>query len=130
MIATFRMSWRRFGRGIARPLYVRSLRTMKVARLALAGLAATWAISISACTQDEGWVITSFQSDITIAKDSLLTVKEDINVDFGSELKHGSVRAIPLRYRFADNDDRCFTLSVHFVTDGTRPVTYDDYADN
>src|SRR2546428_10166286 len=129
MIATFRMSWRRFGRVIARPLYVRSLRTMKVARLALAGLAATWAISISACTQDEGWVITSFQSDITIAKDSLLTVKEDINVDFGSQLKHRILPTIPLRYRLDGTHDRVFTLRGPSVSDGTPPGPPDDYGD-
>ena len=103
---------------------------MKVARLALAALAATCAISISACTQDEGWIITSFQSDISIATDSLLTVTEDINVDFGSQLKHGIFRTIPLRYRFDDTHDRFFTLLVQSVTDGTRPLTYDDYVDN
>ncbi len=73
---------------------------------------------------DEGWVITSFQSDISIASDSTLTVKEDVRVDFGNLLKHGIFRTIPLRYRYNDSHDRYYNLSVMSVTDGSKNVDF------
>ena len=79
---------------------------------------------------DEGWVITSFHSDIAIAPDSTLTVTEDIRVDFGSLQKHGIFRTIPLRYRYNDKQDRYYLLEVRSVTDGTNPLLYDDSADS
>ena len=94
----------------------------------MAVLAATCAIGFSshAVHADEGWVITSFHSDITIAKDSALTVTEDIRVDFGMLQKHGIFRTIPLRYRYDDTRDRYYELSVLSVTDGSRPLAYTD----
>src|SRR5260370_24639095 len=83
------------------------IRAMKIraARLTLAAIAAVWAVagSSAAVHADEGWVITSFQSDINIAADSTLTVKEDIRVDFGTLQKHAIVTTIPLRYRYDDS---------------------------
>jgi uncharacterized membrane protein YgcG len=101
-------------------------------RLILAGLAATWLMvgSSLAGLADEGWVITSFHSDIAIAADSKLTVTEDIRVDFGSLSKHGIFRTIPLRYRFNDKQDRFYVLEVRSVTDGTNPVQHDDSVDS
>jgi len=61
----------------------------------MAVLAAGWAISVSASTvhADEGWIITSFHSDITVA-----TIDphghRDIRVDFGSLQKRGIFRTI------------------------------------
>jgi uncharacterized protein (TIGR04222 family) len=100
------------------------------ARLAITAVGFALAIASSACVSDEGWVINSFQSDITISKDSTLTVKEDIKVDFGSQLKHGIFRTIPLRYRFDDAHDRYVDLNVQSVTDGNRPLPYSDYLDH
>jgi len=101
-------------------------------RLILAGLAATWLLvgSSPAGLADEGWVITSFHSDIAIAADSKLTVTEDIRVDFGSLSKHGIFRTIPLRYRFNDKQDRFYVLEVRSVTDGTNPLQHDDSVDS
>jgi len=81
---------------------------------------------------DEGWVITSFQSDISVAADSTLTVKEDIRVDFGNLQKHGIFRTIPLRYRYDDSHDRYYNLNIMSVTDGSRPVDFaiSDVSDN
>jgi uncharacterized membrane protein YgcG len=99
---------------------------IRAARLAIAAIAAGWAMAGSSATAqaDEGWVITSFQSDISIASDSTLTVKEDIRVDFGSLEKHGIFRTIPLRYRYDDSHDRFYNLSVLSATDGSRPVDF------
>jgi predicted membrane protein DUF2207 len=92
---------------------------------------ASWATShISGRPVDEGWTITSFHSDITVAPDSSLMVKEDIKVDFGDQQKHGIFRTIPLRYRYSDSQDRYFDLTVQSVTDGTSGVPYDLSIDN
>src|SRR6266851_129194 len=74
--------------------------------------------------EDEGWVITSFESAISIASDSTLTVKEDVRVDFGNLLKHGIFRTIPLRYRYNDSHDRYYNLSVMSVADGSKNVDF------
>jgi uncharacterized membrane protein YgcG len=99
---------------------------IRAARLALAMIAAASALGASGTVAhaDEGWVITSFQSDINIASDSTLTVKEDIRVDFGTLQKHGIFRTIPLRYRYDDSHDRYYNLNVMSVTDGTKPVDF------
>jgi uncharacterized membrane protein YgcG len=101
-------------------------------RLFVAVLAASWAISVSGpiVHADEGWVITSFHSDITIATDSTLTVTEDIRVDFGSLQKHGIFRTIPLRYRYDDSRDRYYLLEVKSVTDGSKALNYSDTIDH
>jgi type II secretory pathway pseudopilin PulG len=97
-------------------------------RLILAGVGAASLVlgSSMAAHADEGWVITSFHSDIVIAPNSTLLVTEDIRVDFGSLGKHGIFRTIPLRYRFNDTQDRFYVLDVRSVTDGTNPLQYDD----
>ena len=98
------------------------------ARLGITLLAAAWAIGSFASTvsADEGWVITSFHSDVAVANDSTLTIKEDIRVDFGSQTRHGIFRTIPLRYRYDDSRDRYYDLTVKSVTDGARAVAYSD----
>ncbi|MEA2656637.1 MAG: hypothetical protein QOI23_2002 [Chloroflexota bacterium] len=99
-----------------------------VCRSILAGLVVAWLVigSAAAGQADEGWVITSFHSDITIAADSTLTVAEEIQVDFGSQSKHGIFRTIPLRYRYSDTQDRFYELAVRSVTNGTSNIPYDD----
>src|SRR6202158_4029701 len=102
------------------------IRAARLAIAAMAAISAAWAVAgTSAAAQaDEGWVITSFQSDINIASDSTLTVKEDVRVDFGNLQKHGIFRTIPLRYRYDDSHDRYYNLSVMSVTDGLRPIEF------
>ena len=79
---------------------------------------------------DEGWVITSFHSDIAIASSSALTITEEINVNFGPLQKHGIFRTIPIRYRYDDSHDRYYNLTVASVTDGARPLLYTDSVDD
>jgi hypothetical protein len=101
-------------------------------RTCMAVLAAGWAISVSASNvhADEGWIITSFHSDITVATDSTLTVTEDIRVDFGTLQKHGIFRTIPLRYRYDDTSDRYYLLEVKSVTDGSKALIHTDHIDH
>ena len=102
------------------------------ARLILAFLAGAWLVVVSAPPglADEGWVITSFHSDIVIAPDSTLTVTEGLEVDFGSLQKHGIFRTIPLRYRYDNQRDRYYLLDVKSVTDGSRPLPYETSVSN
>jgi uncharacterized membrane protein YgcG len=101
-------------------------------RLCLALLAAAWGIVAFGSTvhADEGWVITSFHSDITVATDSAITVTEDIQVDFGSLQKHGIFRTIPLRYRYDDSHDRYYLLEVKSVTDGSKALIHSESIDH
>ena len=96
------------------------------ARLLLATLAVGFAALFTATPAgaDEGWTITSFDSLIAIAPDGMLTVQEDVHVDFGSLQKHGIFRTIPLRYRYDDTSDRFYVLHVVAVTDGLRQLPY------
>jgi uncharacterized protein (TIGR04222 family) len=105
---------------------------VRAVRLTVAAIAAAWAIGVSSAPAhaDEGWVITSFHSDINISSGSTLNVTEDIRVDFGSLQKHGIFRTIPLRYRYDDTHDRYYELAVSSVTDGVRPVPHSDSIDS
>ena len=94
--------------------------------LAAALALSAMALAPATAQADEGWVITSFRSDITVDVNATLTIVEDIHVDFGSQQKHGIFRTIPLRYRYDDTRDRYYNLVVRSVTDGTHPITYDD----
>ncbi len=101
------------------------------ARLALLVFALSVAVTASAVRAhaDEGWVITSFQSNLQIASDSTLRVTEVINVDFGPLQKHGIFRYIPVRYRYDSTRDRYYDLNVTSVTDGERAISYTTYLD-
>src|SRR5205807_9970785 len=79
---------------------------------------------------DEGWIITSFHSNIAVGADSTLMIQEDVQVDFGSQQKHGIFRTIPRRYRYDDTHDRYYDLAVRSVTDGAQPVIYTTSVDN
>lgn len=85
----------------------------------IAGLAITALILINPWKPaDTGWTINSFRSDITVNKDSTLTVIEDIQVDFADLEKHGIYRTIPIRYRYDNTRDRLYDLQVQSVTIG------------
>src|SRR4030088_716927 len=105
---------------------------VRAARQGIALLAALWAVGLfmPIAHADEGWVITSFHSEIIIGADSALTISEDIRVDFGSQQKHGIFRTIPLRYRYDDTHDRFYALRVMSVTDGSGPLPHSDSIDN
>ena len=94
------------------------------------GAALVVAISGTPAHADEGWIITSLNSNITVASTSVVTIEEDIRVDFGPLQKHGIFRTIPLRYRYDDTRDRYYRLEVLSVTDGTKPIEHTDSIDN
>src|SRR6266852_1720273 len=99
---------------------------VRAARLSIAAFAAALAIALlsPAAYGDEGWIVTSFQSDISVGADSTLTVREDIRADFGSQHHHGIFRTIPARYGYDSTRDRYYGLRVESVTDGSKPVDF------
>ena len=102
------------------------------ARAFAAILVAVWLTAIAplSARADEGWTITSFHSDVQIAPNAVLTVVEDIRVDFGALEKHGIFRTIPLRYRYDSTRDRYYDVTVESVTDGANPRPYATSVDN
>ncbi len=62
--------------------------------------------------EDTGWEVEKFHSDITIHKDTSVTVTETIVANFGNLQKHGIYRDIPVKYstRFGNNLDIRFKL--------------------
>ena len=68
---------------------------------------------------DEGWTIASFASDIAIQQDGSFALSERIDVDFGPLQRHGIFRTIPYRYRYDDQHDRVYDLSVLGVGGGS-----------
>lgn len=68
---------------------------------------------------DTGWVVTNFDADIVVAKDTTATVTERIDVDFGELEKHGIYRFIPVRYRTNTGDSLDIRFQLLSVTDKT-----------
>ncbi len=67
-------------------------------------------------TNDTGWEIDKFNSDVVINEDRSATVKEDIDVNFNNLNKHGIYRYIPYKYsRNGNNYD--VRIDVKSVTD-------------
>ena len=100
-------------------------------RLLAAAFGALWAVAVSGtpARADQGWVITSFHSDIHINTDSSLDITETIAVDFGSQQHHGIFRYIPLRYRYDDTHDRDYEMSLNSVTQDSQPALYSTPSD-
>ena len=72
-----------------------------------------------AAADDTGWVINSFQADISVHPDSTLLIVETITVDFKGLQKHGIFREIPVRYDYDQKRYRVFRLEVLGVTNGS-----------
>ena len=102
---------------------------IRAGKLLFGAIAVLWASMLSAtpAAADEGWVITSFASSIDVHSDSLLSIVEDVHVDFGSLQKHGIFRYIPVRYSYDSRNDRYYDLTVVSVTDGARHLPYTTY---
>lgn len=66
--------------------------------------------SVHAQSSDTGWRITSFNSDITLNRDTTANISETITADFGSFQKHGIYRTVPVSYRTKNNN----TLNIRF----------------
>jgi uncharacterized membrane protein YgcG len=75
---------------------------------------------------DEGWVISSFETRITIENDGSLAITETILADFGNLERHGIFRDIPVIYDYDQQRNRVYDLTVSSVTDQTgRRIPYE-----
>jgi hypothetical protein len=68
------------------------------------------------------WVVRDMSVEIAVARDSSLEVRESIEVDFGSEQRHGIYREIPLRESSRTGAGRRIRVRVRNVTDGAGGV--------
>ncbi len=99
---------------------------MKVLRaVAALVLALPLLVGGSVASADEGWEIVLFNAEIAVLEDGSLSIRESIDVNFGSLDKHGIFREIPVRYRYSETKDRVYELTVLGVTDASgRPWPY------
>ena len=67
----------------------------------------------------ENWLINNFASDIHIQEDGWVSVVEKIDVDFGSEQKHGIFRDIPYVYTYQNGAKLYTEIKVLSVRDST-----------
>ncbi len=75
---------------------------MTLLRKALLVLAIGGALALatlSPASAEEGWVVQSFQSDITVTSEGRMDVVETIVVDFGTSEHHGIIRELVTRER-------------------------------
>jgi uncharacterized membrane protein YgcG len=87
----------------------------------LALVVLTAALAMSARAADGGWVVRSFDAQITIQSDGRLVVNETIDVDFGALERHGIFRDIPVRYEWPSEARklRVYELQVLSVSDAS-----------
>src|SRR3989338_1293198 len=72
---------------------------------------------VLAQSADTGWEITSFNSAITLNRDTTVDVTETASADFGSLQKHGIFRTIPTSYRTQYNNTLNISFHLNSVTD-------------
>src|SRR3990167_5262888 len=77
----------------------------------------------------ENWLINNFASDIHIQEDGWVSVVEKIDVDFGSEKKHGIFRDIPYVYTYQNGAKLYTEIKVLSVRDSTSssPIPYETF---
>lgn len=89
---------------------------------------AAFAISTAGPPQaaaDEGWLIRSFDAHYAIDKNAVVTVMEDLIVDFGSLERHGIFRDIPVEYAYDAESNRLAEISEISVDDGAVPIPFE-----
>lgn len=74
---------------------------------------------------DEGWIINSFDSQISIQQDGIVDVKETILVDFLALQKHGMYRYIPYKYSNVDGSTTYTEITNVSVTRNSTPESFD-----
>jgi uncharacterized membrane protein YgcG len=98
--------------------------------LALAAACVVAAVFISTSSPrhaaaDQDWVIRSFDVHYTIDKSSVVTVTEDLIVDFGSLERHGIFRDVPVEYAYDAESNRLAEISEISVDDGAVPIPFE-----
>ena len=68
--------------------------------------------------------ITSYHAGIAIQRDGSILVTEQIVYNFGSDQRHGIIRAIPVRLRYSGSYDRIYAVDVQSVDSPDAPAQY------
>jgi hypothetical protein len=68
--------------------------------------------------------ITSYHAGIVIQRDGSILVTERIVYNFGSDQRHGIIRAIPVRLRYSGSYDRIYAVDVQSVDSPDAPAQY------
>jgi uncharacterized membrane protein YgcG len=68
--------------------------------------------------------ITSYHAGIVIQRDGSILVTEQIVYNFGSDQRHGIIRAIPVRLRYSGSYDRIYAVDVQSVDSPDAPAQY------
>ena len=68
--------------------------------------------------------ITSYHAGIAIQRDGSILVTEQIVYNFGSDQRHGIIRAIPVRLRYSGSYDRIYAVNVQSVYSSDAPAQY------
>jgi uncharacterized membrane protein YgcG len=87
-------------------------------RVMALGAALLLGLRVVPAAADEGWTIDAFDVAIIVNQDSTMTVRETLQVDFGTQQHHGIFRDIPVVYDWDQHSNRVYHLTVNSVTDG------------
>ncbi len=83
------------------------------------------AVPVVLAQSDEGWIIPTFASDITIRADGVVAIEERIGVDFLGLQKHGIYRDLPYAYYEPDGSTSYTVLAIEEVLQDGSPAVYD-----
>ena len=89
-----------------------------------AALAIILAAPAGAGAQGSPERIVSYDTTFTIQGDGSVLVNEQIVYDFGSGMRHGIIREIPVRSRYNGSYDRLYPLTVRSVQSPDAPAQY------
>jgi uncharacterized membrane protein len=79
---------------------------------------------------DSSWVINNFNSRIVIQNNGQVNITEQIAVDFGTNLKHGIYRDIPVIYQNTDGNKTYTKINIISVLQDGLPAQYKRYNSN
>jgi uncharacterized membrane protein YgcG len=83
--------------------------------IAVALLASILAAPAGASARSGAERIVSYDARIAIQSDGSISVTEQVTYDFGSDLRHGIFRVIPVRLRYSGSYDRIYPIEVRSV---------------
>lgn len=86
-------------------------------------------IPVSFVFAEEGWVIKNFESNISITHDGVVSIEETINVDFGTQAKHGIFRDLPHAYATEDGVLRTGVKIVSIGNENGSSIQYETIED-
>jgi len=86
--------------------------------LALIAAGVGLGVATDRASAQPGWTIESFDVTYDIEASGVVSVTEDIRVDFGFLQRHGIFRDMPVRYEYDDDNDRMISVGDVRVDNG------------